>query len=332
MFAYCNLVFAGTATDVQRNACGCGSNKPTSCSKQTDWATKLVKPPSLVHYGLTFLATGCCDATPWTGWWQTQSNETVFGDMYAHCVHVLDGTADATQREFCGCGSNKPTSCTKQVDWVLEAMPPASPPSPPQTPAAAAPLLDQCLIKKMKAKINKCCACHDDPDKVISTSCYLDEDQVEDDFENPDASNLPVDYVCPGTQYTHGHTCSVFHNFHFVEYLDTSKWIQAYGYKKMCRHYMEKCCGTVIPPSPPSPPPACPKCASHDDTKVVGITCRLPGSDTWDGYHYSESTLTCGSDQGDIMWHQGDFYCEQAMFASAPAECTRYEAACCSDA
>ena len=72
-------------------------------------------PPPVDHYGKTFLATGCCNPYPNSGWWQTQSQAMVFNDMFAFCDLTRSGSASAGQSSFCGCGSSLPTACYLQT-------------------------------------------------------------------------------------------------------------------------------------------------------------------------------------------------------------------------
>ena len=76
-------------------------------------------------YGLTFLATGCCNdaiasSTPNSpgdiviGFWKAVSDALVFQDMYYYCTRVRDGTALDFDTETCGCGGGVPV-CTLQT-------------------------------------------------------------------------------------------------------------------------------------------------------------------------------------------------------------------------
>lgn len=65
------------------------------------------------RYVLAFQATGCPNQRPDTNWWKTQSDETVFQDMYAYCSLVASGEADPVQRERCCSGETLCSpSCT----------------------------------------------------------------------------------------------------------------------------------------------------------------------------------------------------------------------------
>ena len=68
-------------------------------------------------YGEAFLATGCCNEKVKSEWWNTQSDATVLNDMYAYCELAKTGKAEKSQLDFCGCGENVPTTCTKQTTF-----------------------------------------------------------------------------------------------------------------------------------------------------------------------------------------------------------------------
>jgi hypothetical protein len=79
-------------------------------------------------YGLTFVATGCCNYQPATSWWSSQSPSTVFNDMYAYCTLVKGGRASPSQRSFCGCGDAPPSTCTLQTVFRVTEEPPEEEP------------------------------------------------------------------------------------------------------------------------------------------------------------------------------------------------------------
>jgi hypothetical protein len=84
------------------------------------------KAGSTESYGLTFVATGCCNYQPNGGtmeWWSSQSPSTVFNDMYQYCTLVKGGTASAAQKSFCGCGDAPPKTCTLQTAFTTQKIP-----------------------------------------------------------------------------------------------------------------------------------------------------------------------------------------------------------------
>merc|ERR1711936_1448015 len=70
-------------------------------------------------YIATFKATGCTNDQPHTGWWKTQSEETVLNDMYKYCELTKDGSGSGGQKSQC-CGSEDctVTECVKQTGWT----------------------------------------------------------------------------------------------------------------------------------------------------------------------------------------------------------------------
>ena len=84
-------------------------SSPDQCSQTGD-----------CKYGFTFQATGCPNRNPIATWWKTQSDNTVFNDMFTYCTLVRDEKASAHQKSKC-CGEGnecKPTSCNKQSTWT----------------------------------------------------------------------------------------------------------------------------------------------------------------------------------------------------------------------
>jgi hypothetical protein len=98
MFGYCEAVKTGQATPTQTAMCGCGVLRPTSCHLQST-------------YSIAFLASGCCNRAPYTGYWETLSTDAAHNDMFGYCEAVRTGVASASQIDMCGCGSSPPTSC-----------------------------------------------------------------------------------------------------------------------------------------------------------------------------------------------------------------------------
>jgi len=155
MMEYCTLNRDGTTTsDYQIEFCGCDV-PPTTCVLQTAFtdppcescatgkfsaagASACLDCPAGTEsspdnamcnacapgkfksdkYVDTFVATGCCNRSPDTSWWQTQTASTVFGDMLSYCENARDGTGDAWRAEFCGCGSVPPTTCVLQTAFT----------------------------------------------------------------------------------------------------------------------------------------------------------------------------------------------------------------------
>ena len=70
-------------------------------------------------YIATFKATGCTNDQPHTGWWKSQSEETVLNDMYKYCELTKDGTGSGGQKSQC-CGGEDctVTECVKQTGWT----------------------------------------------------------------------------------------------------------------------------------------------------------------------------------------------------------------------
>ena len=70
-------------------------------------------------YALTFQATGCPNRTM-LHWWKTQTDNRVFGDMFAYCTLVRDGKQTVQQkRQCCGEGNDcKPSKCLRQSLWT----------------------------------------------------------------------------------------------------------------------------------------------------------------------------------------------------------------------
>ena len=84
-------------------------SSPDQCSQTRD-----------CKYGFTFQATGCPNRNPIATWWKTQSDNTVFNDMFTYCTLVRDEKASAHQKSKC-CGEGnecKLTSCNKQSTWT----------------------------------------------------------------------------------------------------------------------------------------------------------------------------------------------------------------------
>ena len=69
-------------------------------------------------YIATFKATGCTNDQPHTGWWKSQSEETVLNDMFKYCELTKDGSGSGGQKSQC-CGSEDctVTECVKQTGW-----------------------------------------------------------------------------------------------------------------------------------------------------------------------------------------------------------------------
>ena len=70
-------------------------------------------------YIATFKATGCTNDQPHTGWWKSQSEETVLNDMFKYCELTKDGSGSGGQKSQC-CGSEDctVTECAKQTGWT----------------------------------------------------------------------------------------------------------------------------------------------------------------------------------------------------------------------
>ena len=70
-------------------------------------------------YIATFKATGCTNDQPHTGWWKSQSEETVLNDMFKYCELTKDGSGSGGQKSQC-CGSEDCTvsECAKQTGWT----------------------------------------------------------------------------------------------------------------------------------------------------------------------------------------------------------------------
>lgn len=94
-------------------------------------------PPPATKFGLTFVATGCCDLFPGVAYWYTRTDAQVFADMHAYCSLVRDGAATASQVAVCGCGDTPPSSCTLQTSFALPAGYSHPSPPPPQELASA---------------------------------------------------------------------------------------------------------------------------------------------------------------------------------------------------
>ena len=71
-------------------------------------------------YALTFQATGCTNTNPDSDWWKTQTDNTVFVDMFTYCTLVRDGKQTVQQkRQCCGEGNDcKPSNCVRQNLWT----------------------------------------------------------------------------------------------------------------------------------------------------------------------------------------------------------------------
>ena len=89
------------------------------------------------------MATGCCNAHPDAGVWLTKTKEAVLKDMHRYCKRNRDGCANASERDFCGCGSNPPKYCRRQLDYATKL-------------CKVYGELDSCLMEAMKAKIRSC--------------------------------------------------------------------------------------------------------------------------------------------------------------------------------
>ena len=90
---------------------------PLTPSQPTTLAASDTFPQS-DKYGLTFVATGCCNPLPGADWWMKQNESTVFDDMYAYCTMVQKGGTSKWRVDFCGCGEAGPKACTKQAAWA----------------------------------------------------------------------------------------------------------------------------------------------------------------------------------------------------------------------
>ncbi|MFN9903815.1 MAG: hypothetical protein ACK55Z_34565, partial [bacterium] len=77
-------------------------------------------------YGLTFVATGCCNYQAENSSWLSTSPSNVFNDMYTYCTLVKGGSASASQRSLCGCGATPPSTCTLQSAYTYSPRPPAT--------------------------------------------------------------------------------------------------------------------------------------------------------------------------------------------------------------
>jgi len=79
---------------------------------------------NIISYGLTFVATGCCNYQAENSYWLSTSPSNVFHDMYTYCTLVKDGSASASERSLCGCGATPPSTCTLQTDFRYWPRPP----------------------------------------------------------------------------------------------------------------------------------------------------------------------------------------------------------------
>ena len=74
-------------------------------------------------YGLTFLATGCCNVFTEpneivTNHWGGITDAQVFSDMYGYCTRVKDETASVFDIAKCGCATKLPGQCVEQTQFT----------------------------------------------------------------------------------------------------------------------------------------------------------------------------------------------------------------------
>jgi hypothetical protein len=145
---------------VEKNCCptslkelGCnkkGAETPCKCKEQGKCRREAPK------YGLTFVATGCCNYSPSTAamdYWETQLTSTaVFTDMHATCEAVKGGTASGLQKSTCGCSDTLPSKCQLQSAFTNEPPPPDAPPAV-DMPAGARGLNMDC--SKWRDQVNE---------------------------------------------------------------------------------------------------------------------------------------------------------------------------------
>jgi hypothetical protein len=78
-------------------------------------------------YGLTFVATGCCNYNAYDDYWKTLTiDNAVFYHMYTNCNRVKNGMASTDEKGLCGCGATPPSTCTLQSAFTYSPRPPAT--------------------------------------------------------------------------------------------------------------------------------------------------------------------------------------------------------------